>query len=100
MAQVTMNSAKNGVEIRFDSKPAESILIGLKGNGFKWSGKQKMWYAKQNPETLAFAATLSGDISSDEVGAAKEQQKSESVMNLWQLTRTDDIPANFANTRE
>lgn len=100
MAQVTMNSVKNGVEIRFDSKPAESVLIGLKGNGFRWSGKQKMWYAKQNPETLAFAATLSGDISSDDVGATKEQQKSESVMNLWQLTRTDDIPANFANTRE
>lgn len=98
MAQVTMNSAKNGVEIRFDSKPAESVLIGLKGNGFKWSGKQKIWYAKQSPETLAFAATLSGDLPTAEVSAAKERQKT--IMNLWQLTRTDNIPNNFANTRE
>ena len=54
MTTITMNSDKNGIEIRFDSKPSSEVLDGLKENGFRWSGKQKMWYAKQSEATLSF----------------------------------------------
>ena len=44
---VTLNNEKNGIEIRFEGKPAAEIIESLKANGFRWSNKQKMWYAKQ-----------------------------------------------------
>ena len=37
---------KDGIEIRFgDSKPTEQVRDLLKAHGYRWSSKQKMWYA-------------------------------------------------------
>ena len=55
MANVTMNNEKNGIEIRFNTKPAQEVIDALKANKFRWSTKQKMWYAKQTEETIEFA---------------------------------------------
>ena len=98
MAQVTLNAEKNGVEIRFDSKPEQEVIDGLKETGFRWSGKQKMWYAKQSEATIYFANSIAG-TSSDSV-TGKTQERRENTVDLWQLTRIDGIEHNFANTRE
>jgi hypothetical protein len=47
-AIVTKNEQHNGIEVRFDSKPDESILSYLKSNGFRWSKFQKIWYTRFN----------------------------------------------------
>lgn len=55
---VTENAAKNGVEIRFGSKPDSATLEALKQAGFRWSRFQGLWYARRTPEVLAFAHSL------------------------------------------
>ena len=88
MPNITLNSEKNGIEIRFDSKPAAEIISDLKANGFRWSGKQKMWYAKQTAERMDFIGKLG------EVSTVSEKQKPE-VYDLWAMTRTEKIENNF-----
>lgn len=55
-----LNEAKNGVEITFPGKPSAAIRSELKATGFRWSGRQKLWYAKQTAERVALAERLSG----------------------------------------
>lgn len=88
MPNITLNSEKNGIEIRFDSKPAAEIISNLKANGFRWSSKQKMWYAKQTAERMEFTGKLG------EVSTVSEKQKPE-VYDLWAMTRTEKIENNF-----
>lgn len=91
MATITMNNEKNGIEIRFDGKPESSIIVALKENGFHWSGKQKMWYAKQSADRILFAESL-GEFSSPIKNKAEQHEK----YNLWEMTRTDGIEDNYS----
>lgn len=91
MATITMNNEKNGIEIRFDGKPESAIIAALKENGFRWSGKQKMWYAKQSVERISFAESI-GEIS---IGS-KNSIEQNAGYNLWEMTRTDKIEDNYA----
>lgn len=58
MATYTINEEFNGIEITFDTKPAEEIRNALKENGFRWHRKKAIWYAKQTPERLATAQSI------------------------------------------
>ncbi|UJG57271.1 hypothetical protein KY998_23305 [Bacillus paralicheniformis] len=51
----TLNEEKNGVEIRFSSKPSEEIREQMKAAGFRWSRYSKCWYAKQSENTISLA---------------------------------------------
>lgn len=55
---VTENKELDGVEIRFASKPSDEAIAQLKSNGFRWSRFNKLWYAKNTEENLAFAKSL------------------------------------------
>lgn len=58
---VTENIGKNGIEIRFDSKPPQGTLdqIHAQGHGvWRWHKKGKFWYAKANETTRTFAQSL------------------------------------------
>lgn len=55
---VTENKELGGVEIRFASKPSDEAIAQLKSNGFRWSRFNKLWYAKNTEENLAFAKSL------------------------------------------
>ena len=90
-ANVTLNNEKNGIEIRFEGKPDAEIIESLKANGFRWSNKQKMWYAKQNENTIAFANSIGDGVASSAVTNKAEKQQ----YSLWDMTRTEDIPNNF-----
>ena len=57
-ADVRLNHAKNGIEIEFKTKPSEYILEDLKLFGFRWSFRQKIWYAHQTPQRIEFANSL------------------------------------------
>lgn len=58
MTNITLRNDLNGIEIRFDGKPAAEVISSLKENGFRWSGKQKMWYAKQSASRIDFAMSI------------------------------------------
>lgn len=92
-ATMTMNNAKQGIEIRFDGKPDGSIIGSLKDNGFRWSPKQKMWYAKQSEDRLAFAATLDG-IEIEEIPDQPTASAEPEIFDLWAATRTENIGDN------
>ena len=79
-----MNNEKNGIEIRFDKKPAQEVIDELKANKFRWSTKQKMWYAKQTEERIEFAKSI-GNIEIME----------SPVYDLWEFTRTEDIKNHY-----
>lgn len=57
---VRMNDERCGVEVLFSAKPERSIIDDLKRHGFRWSPKQKLWYAKQSDSRIAFAKSLQG----------------------------------------
>ena len=94
MLNITLNTEKNGIELRFDTKPNTSIITAIKEAGFRWSGKQRMWYAKQNDETVA----LANQISESE-GSFEYKPKTETNIDLWSLTRTEGIEDNYGKTR-
>lgn len=98
MTTITTNAEKNGIEIRFDSKPSAETMAGLKENGFRWSGKQKMWYARQTAERIAFAESIRGtDVLSGLRN--KDENKEHEEYDLWAMTRTEEIPHNYGLTR-
>lgn len=94
MLNITLNNAKNGIEIRFENKPGEDVLEALHEYGFHWSGKQKMWYAKQTDERIAFANSLAEKEGSFVPEVELNQKKTE-IYDLWEMTRTDAIENNF-----
>ena len=59
-AEMSLNAERNGVELKFPGKPDAGTLASLKASGFRWSGRQKLWYARQNPKTMALAQSLAG----------------------------------------
>lgn len=94
MLNITLNNDKNGIELRFDQKPSAEVLEAIKGAGFRWSGKQKMWYAKQSETTIAIANELAkseGFFIPDE----ELNQKKNEIYDLWALTRTEGIENHF-----
>ena len=61
-ATVTINEQKNGVEIRFPSKPAAAVLADLKAHGWRWSRFGGCWYHQRNGGTvLDYARKLAGE---------------------------------------
>lgn len=47
---VSQNQERGTTEITFAQKPSKEVQAILKGNGFKWSKKGKMWYGSQSIE--------------------------------------------------
>ena len=94
MLNITLNTEKNGIELRFDTKPNTDIITAIKEAGFRWSGKQRMWYAKQDDDTVA----LANQISESE-GSFEYKPKTETNIDLWSLTRTEGIEDNYGKTR-
>ena len=89
---VTLNNEKNGVEIRFDGKPEAAAIESLKANGFRWSGKQKMWYAKQTDEVMVFVQTLNNEVL---LLPSKNKTEKHESYDLFEMTRTDGIENNY-----
>ena len=48
-----------GVEIHFTRRPDDAALAPLRGDrAWRYTGKTKCWYARQTPETIAWAKTF------------------------------------------
>ena len=58
---VTENDEKNGIEIRFPSKPSTAVLDSLKSAGWRWSRFSQCWYTRRSDAAKKFAASLQGE---------------------------------------
>lgn len=86
--EVIYNADKNGIELHFESKPEANVLDMIKMNGFRWSAKQKMWYARQTDKTRFVASQVSGQLV-EEIEPAPSASRE--PYDLWAMTRTDSI---------
>ena len=87
-----INSEKNGIEIKFNHKPSQSIIDGLKENGFRWSSYNSVWWAKQTPDRLKFATMFIeafNSISQEE----PEAKVSETVYGTQETTNENNTEA-------
>lgn len=55
--EITYNKEKNGIEVKFNTKPAQEVINDLKVNGFRWHRVKKVWYAKQTEERINYINT-------------------------------------------
>lgn len=60
-ATVSLNSAKNGVELRFFGTPPSEALESARAAGFRQNRWKTFWYARQDETTIAFARKISGE---------------------------------------
>lgn len=56
-AEIIYNEEKNGIEVKFNTKPAQEVINDLKVNGFRWHRVKKVWYAKQTEERINYINT-------------------------------------------
>ena len=81
-ATYTLNAERNGVEIRFDSKPAAAILEAIKAAGYRWSRSRRLWWAKQSPKALETAQAITEGRAE-----AQAPQNTAPALGLWERTR-------------
>ena len=67
---ISINTNKSGIELRFDEKPAPDTTSQLKAVGFKYSYRQNMWYAVKTDSTTQFANNLKAALESGETTIA------------------------------
>lgn len=60
---ISENEERNGVELRFATKPHSAVLNTLKAAGWRWSRYSGCWYAKRTPEALAFAQSIAAQVA-------------------------------------
>lgn len=80
-ATLTINHERGGVELTFPGKPDEGIRSRLKAAGFRWSGRQGLWYARQNERTLAVAQEIAG-IPAEAEGGDRAPREEGTVSKL------------------
>jgi hypothetical protein len=61
---VSVNKAKNGVEVRFDRHPGDGVIEEMKGRGFRWGYTAKCWYAPLNEHNEAYARGIKIEFGS------------------------------------
>lgn len=77
--RVTENEQHDGVEIHFPGKPSATMISAVKMHGFRWSPRQKVWYAKRNPSRLAWARSLESE--GKPAAASTQVEKPETVVD-------------------
>lgn len=81
MTTLTLNKELNGIEIKFDCKPIASTLESLKKSGFRWHRQKKFWYAKQTPERIELAQSIT-DGKEIKTGTTKEKAEKKNVFGV------------------
>jgi hypothetical protein len=55
---ISESTEKNGIEIRFPSKPSAEVLDSLKAAGWRWSRFSSCWYTQRSDAARQFAESL------------------------------------------
>lgn len=99
--EVIYNEEKNGIEVKFNTKPSQEVINDLKVNGFRWHSIKKIWYAKQTKERREFINSLTSsnkDNSSTEnkikTFTSEEMEEANKVVDMivemdWELLNVE-----------
>lgn len=88
---ITHNVEKNGIELRFPSKPSSEILDSLKSKGFRWSRFSYCWYHSYNEINLAYANSLKGTVDNSTPLVEKVSPFMSKVKALAEMVQRDSI---------
>lgn len=58
--EIRHNLRQNGIELKFEQKPSDSIILSVKTLGYRWSNKNGVWYARFSLELLRKTKELLG----------------------------------------
>ena len=58
--RVELNNDLDGIEVYFNSKPAQETRDALKAAGYRWHSVKKCWYAKRSEERLRALRKIEG----------------------------------------
>ena len=92
MTTLTLNQELNGIEVKFDAKPLQATLDGLKKLGFRWHRQKKIWYAKNTPERLELAQAIADE---KEPEAKKGEPKTKEKKNAFGVKVGDIFSASW-----
>ncbi|MGE5492650.1 MAG: hypothetical protein ACM31P_15345, partial [Actinomycetota bacterium] len=99
---VTLNAEHNGVELHFAEKPSPEIITRVKAMGFRWSMRQKVWYAKDSAIRRQFAERLATELNgtSEKVTspepAPAERPSANHIVDTNEMVATEDPAAAIA----
>lgn len=84
IALCKLNSAKGGIELYFNNKPAQAVLDDLKAKSWRWSKFNKCWYRLDNPIARQQAAKYA-DVPQEEVNhdEALVQAQEDAASDNW-----------------
>lgn len=94
MTTYAINQELNGIEITFDSKPAEAVRDELKNNGFRWHKAKKLWYAKNTPERLELAQRLT-----DSAPVTRQEAAAKESAAAWTVERMNEVMEGYTVTQ-
>ena len=103
-APTLMENSRGGFDLRFPSKPSPEILAAFHatqqlGRDFQWHWhwKQKVWYAKRNDTTRAFAAVIISGTPPCPVSAPEQRAAVDApAAPIPAIVAANVIPVDFA----
>lgn len=97
-----INEEHNGIECSFAGKPSESVRSKLKAAGFRFSGKQGLWYAKDSDKTRKAVQSLGlayvGDSEPEE--ESNDEDAPILASELIELIENSNIEAKVEDDEE
>jgi hypothetical protein len=68
------NTAKQGIEVQFSTRPADAHTSWLRSKGFRWSSKLQLWYVQYDPSIkkeldVYFAQDMPGSTAAEPMAA-------------------------------
>lgn len=89
-ANVTHNTQRDGIEVSFNAKPSTDTIAALKAKGFRWSGKQALWYCPYTHDGYAWALTLAQPTTENETTTTPTADRIDSTPATTTPTATSD----------
>lgn len=80
--KLSVNAAKNGLQLHFSNKPSDEIRSELKAAGWRWSFRNSCWYHRDIPINRDFAEHFVTKLNGSE---SPEPQAPAAPNNIIQL---------------
>lgn len=101
IAVADINTAVNGIELSFASKPPYEVLKDLKENDFRWHNKKQIWYARNTAANVR-AVEKYVDLNASDVsfGVTPEGIVDVRGMREKRLSQTDSLDEKISGSKD
>jgi len=96
---VRHNTTQNGIEVKFDAVPNFEDTSWLKRKGFRWSGRQKLWYVKYS-EALFNEVKAKFDVALTDEQKKEAQAKAEQARANEAADKQNRIKNGFESWKQ